>query len=483
MTLSAPENRLFINNEWVAPVDGGSFQTRDPATEEPICDVALAGEADVARAAEAADAAMRGEWGALAPETRAAMIARLGELITEHAEDIAALETRDMGKPIRESRTNMVRSARTFEYYAGAVDKLMGHSIPVGPGALAFTLYEPLGPTAHITPWNYPFANACRSLPTALAAGCTALVKPASVTPLTTLLLGSLCIEAELPPGVVNILPGDGRVTGNALVEHPLVRGITFTGSVPTGKRLASKAAELLKPTVLELGGKNPQVVFEDADLDLALTQTMRGALTNAGQVCTSISRVLVHRSIYKRYVEALEARIQALKIGPGTGDDVDIGPLVSAEHLAEVEHFSDIARNHDKARLVTGGQRPQEFDRGYFFSPTLFDDVTPNMTIAREEVFGPILSVLPFDTEEEALAIANGLALGLTAGVFTQDISRALRFVRRLEAGMVWVNDWFLSPVQAPHGGIKDSGIGREQGMESLLNYTQIKMVGLRSS
>jgi len=295
-------------------------------------------------------------------------------------------------------------------------------------------------------------------------------------------LLGDLVLKAGLPPGVVNILPGDGRVTGAGLVKHPKVRGITFTGSVPTGKRLAADAAERLKPTVLELGGKNPQIIFADADLELALAQTMRGALMNAGQVCTSVSRVLVQRSIYKDYVAALEARISALRIGPGS-EDVDIGPLVSAEHRAEVERFADIAENADRARKVFGGHRPKDMDKGYFFVPALFDEVTPDMTIAQEEVFGPILSVIPFDIEAQALEIANGLALGLTAGVFTQDISRAMQFVRRLEAGMVWVNDWFLSPVQVPHGGVKDSGIGREQGMESLLNYTQTKMVGMRTA
>lgn len=476
-----PENRLFIDNQWVEPLSGRSFTTVNPATEEPICDVALADEADVGRAAEAAHAAMTGEWAEMPPERRGQLIRRMGELIAERTEAIAALETADMGKPLTESRGNVARSVRTFDYYAGAVDKLMGDSIPVGANAIAFTMFEPIGPTAHITPWNYPFANACRSLPTALAAGCTAIIKPASVTPLTTLLLGEIAIEAGLPPGVVNILPGDGRLTGNALVEHPLVRGVTFTGSVDTGRRIAAAAAQRLVPTVLELGGKNPQIVFADADLDLALSQTMRGGLTNAGQVCTSVSRVLVERSIHADYVAALAERMAALKIGPGT-DAVDIGPLVSREHYDEVVKFAEIAEQHDGARRVRGGRRPKGHDKGFFIEPALFDEVTPDMTIAQEEVFGPILSVIPFDGDDEALAIANGLALGLTAGVFTQDVSRAMRFVRKLEAGMVWVNDWFLSPVQVPHGGIKDSGIGREQGMQSLANYTQIKMVGMRT-
>ena len=476
-----PENRLFIDNQWVEPISKESFASIDPATEKTITRTAFAGEADVARAAEASLRAKSGEWGDMSPEHRGRIVARMGQLIAERAEEIAALETADMGKPLTESRGNVVRSVRTFEYYAGAVDKLTGDSIPVGSNAIAFTMLEPIGVTAHVTPWNYPFANACRSLPTALAAGCTAIVKPASVTPLTTLLLGEIAVEAGLPPGVLGILPGDGRVTGAALVEHPLVRGVTFTGSVSTGRQIAAAAARRLIPTVLELGGKNPQIVFADADLESALAHTMRGSMTNAGQVCTSVSRVLVERAVYPRYVEALAERISELTIGPGT-DPVDVGPLVSREHRDAVARFVDVAEYHDGARRVLGGGRPAGMDVGFFFEPALFDEVAPDMTIAREEVFGPILCVLPFDSEQQALEIANSLALGLSAGIFTQDVSRALRFVRQLEAGMVWVNDWFLSPVQVPHGGVKDSGIGREQGMQALNNYTQIKMVGMRS-
>ncbi len=474
------ENRIFIDNEWVETADGNTFESIDPATEEVIAEVALAGPDDVDRAVKSASDAMKGEWGSLPPERRAALIARLGEVIAAHSEEIAALETRDMGKPIRESRANIARSVRTFQYYAGAVDKLLGDTIPTGPSGLAFTLYEPVGATAHITPWNYPFANACRSLPIALAAGCTAVIKPASVTPLTTLMLGDMVLEAGLPSGVVNIVTGDGRKTGAALADHPGIRAITFTGSVETGRRVGRAAAERIVPSVLELGGKNPQIVFADADFDLAIAQTLRGAFTNAGQVCTSVSRVLVERPLAADFVATLEARISALRMGPGM-EDIDIGPLVSSDHLGTVEHCVRIGIS-EGARLVTGGERPKEFDRGYFFKPALFDRVTPDMTIATEEIFGPVLSIIAFDTEEEALAIANGLTLGLTAGVFTRDIARAMRFVRRLEAGMVWVNDWFLSPVQVPHGGVKESGLGREQGMNAMLNYVHVKSVGIRT-
>jgi aldehyde dehydrogenase (NAD+) len=312
-----------------------------------------------------------------------------------------------------------------------------------------------------------------------LAAGCTAVVKPASDTCLTTLLLGDILREAGFPPGTVNIVTGSGSEAGAALARHPLVRAITFTGSVDTGRRIAQYAAEHVRPVVLELGGKNPQVVCDDADMDLALKETLRGAYTNAGQVCTGISRVLVQRGAYAHYVEALRAKVDALTVGPGL-DDPDLGPLVSAAHRRTVMDFVALARS-EGARLVSGGAIPAARERGWFYRPTLFDRVTPAMRIAREEVFGPLLVVLPFDTDDEALAIANGVEFGLTAGIFTRDLDRAMRFVRDVEAGMAWVNEWFQSPVQVPHGGVKHSGIGREQGMVAFGNYLQSKDVAIR--
>lgn len=473
-------NLLFIDNAWVDSSDGARFTTIDPATEEPITEVALASAEDVARAVKSSERALQGEWGRMPPEKRGELLLRLADLIDVRKEEIAALETRDMGKPLRESYANVARSSRTCRYYAGAVDKLEGASFPVGPNGYSFTLHEPLGVTAHITPWNYPFANACRSLPTALAAGSTAILKPASDTPLSTLLLGELCAEAGFPAGVVNILPGSGSVTGAALARHPGVRGITFTGSVSTGQRIAAYAAERIVPTVLELGGKNPQIVFADADIDAALAQTLRGAFTNAGQVCTSVSRLLIERPLYDRYVEALAARLRALTIGNGM-DNPDIGPLVSRAHRDDVARYAAIGRETDNARLVTGGKAPPDRERGWFWEPTLFDCVRPDARIASEEIFGPILAAIPFDGEAEALAIANRLSLGLTAGIFTRDIGRALRLARDIQSGMVWINEWFMSPVQTPHGGVKESGIGREQGMLALANYTQVKTIGAR--
>lgn len=468
----------FIDGAYVKG-HGGLLKAVNPATEETLAAVEQASAEDVDLAVTAAEAALSGPWGRMPPEERGAIIDRLGDEIAKATTELAEVETRDMGKPLRESKANMARSVRTCRYYAGAADKIEGQSIPVGHNGIAFTLIEPLGVTAHITPWNYPFANAMRSLPTALAAGCTAVIKPASDTVLTTLMLGELCNRAGVPKGVVNIIAGSGSAAGASLAKHPKVRGITFTGSVTTGERIAAYAASPVRPTVLELGGKNPQIVFADCDLPQTVMQTVRGAFTNAGQVCTSVSRVLVERSIHDAFVEALSSALKKLSIGDGMTDP-DLGPLVSASHRAEVEGFVAIARDGG-GRLITGGIRPKGLERGFFYEPTLFDHITPDMRIAQEEVFGPLLVVMPFDTDEDALAIANSLSLGLTSGVFTMDVKRALRFVRDLKAGMVWVNEWFLSPVQVPHGGVKESGLGREQGLVALSNYTTVKSVAFR--
>lgn len=471
-------DQLLIDNAFVPPAQGRRFDAVDPATEQVLATLPLADAADVDRAVRAAHRAFA-SWRRTTPAERTKLLLAAAARIEARRDEIARLETLDMGKPLRESLANVTRSVRTFEYAAGATDKLLGQSIPVDARSFNFTHLEPLGVTAHITPWNYPFANACRSLPVALAAGCTAVVKPASETSLTTLLLGDLLREAGFPPGVVNVVTGSGPEAGAALARHPLVRGITFTGSVGTGQRIAQYAAEHVRPVVLELGGKNPQVICADADLDVAIKETVRGAFTNAGQVCTGVSRVLVERPLYGRYVEALRARVDALTVAPGL-EDADLGPLVSRAHRESVMAYAAIAAA-EGARLVSGGGVPEGRERGWFYRPTVFDEVRADMRIAREEVFGPLLVVMPFDTDEQALEIANGVEFGLTAGIHTRDLNRAMRFVRDVEAGMVWVNEWFQSPVQVPHGGVKHSGIGREQGMAAFSNYLQVKDVAIR--
>lgn len=471
-------NQLFIGNAYVAGESGERFDAFDPATEERITTLPAATPADVDRAVRSAHEAFR-SWRLTTPAERTALLLRAAAGIEARRDEIARLETLDMGKPLRESYANVQRSVRTFQYAAGATDKLLGESIPVDARSFNFTRLEPLGVTAHITPWNYPFANACRSVPVALAAGCTVVVKPASETCLTTLLLGEILRDAGFPPGVLNVVTGSGATAGAALARHPLVRGITFTGSVETGRRIAQYAAEHVRPVVLELGGKNPQVVCADADVQLALKETLRGGFINAGQVCTGISRVLVERPLYRDYVEALKARVDALTVGPGQTDP-DLGPLVSAAHRRTVMDYVEIARS-EGARCVSGGCIPPGSERGWYYRPTVFDQVEPAMRIAREEVFGPVLVVLPFDSDEQALAIANDVEFGLAAGIFTRDLDRALRFARDVEAGMAWVNEWFQSPVQVPHGGVKHSGVGREQGLVAFSNYLQVKDVAVR--
>lgn len=471
-------NRLFIDNEYVEAHGAARFDAVDPATGAAITDLPQADEADVDRAVRSAAAAFA-SWRDTPPRGRARLLLRAAALIDARRDEIAALETLDMGKPLRESLANVERSVRTFEYYAGAAERIEGESIPVDARSFNFTLREPVGVTAHITPWNYPFANACRSLPAALAAGCTAVAKPASETCLTTLLLGDILREAGFAPGVVNVITGAGSVAGAALARHPLVRAITFTGSVETGRRVARDAADRVRPAVLELGGKNAQVVCADADFDLALGEALRGAFTNAGQVCTGISRVLVERGIYPDFVEALRAAVDRLTVGNGR-DNPDMGPLVSRAHRESVAGYAAIAAG-EGARLVSGARIPEECGEGWFYRPTVFDEVDASMRIAREEVFGPLLVVMPFDGDDQAIAIANGVEFGLAAGIFTRDLDRAMRFARDIEAGMVWVNEWFQSPVQTPHGGVKASGLGREQGMAALSNYVQVKDVAIR--
>lgn len=470
---------LFIDGARAPAASGRTFATVDPSTEEPLAAVARGGAEDVDRAARAAHAALRGPWGATAPADRGRLLLRLAGLVAASAEELARLETADVGKPLRESRGDVEGVVATLVYNAGAADKMEGATIPLGPGLVDFTLLEPLGVTAHVVPWNFPLGMAARSLAPALAAGCTAVLKPAEQSPLSALRLAELAAEAGLPPGVLNVVPGLGGEAGAALVRHPLVRGVTFTGSAATGRRVMAMAAERTVPVVLELGGKNALIAFADADLDRLVEDLADAAFGNSGQVCSAASRLLVEETVADGLVERLRARAARITVGPGR-DDPDIGPLVSAEQRAKVLGFVGGA-GAEGARLILGGGRPAHLPRGYFVEPTLLDRVAPEARIAREEVFGPVLTVTRFREEAEALAIANATGYGLVAGVHTRDISRALRLARALEAGSVWINGWFIGGQQAPTGGVKDSGVGRERGLPGVRNYLQVKNVGIR--
>ena len=470
---------LVIAGRAVPAASGERFATLDPATETPIVEVARGGAADVDAAVRAAHDAFYGDWRKVTPAARGRILLRLADLVAAHKEELAALETADVGKPLKEARGDVDGVVSTLIYNAGAADKMEGATIPLGPSVVDFTLMEPLGVTAHIVPWNYPLGMAARSLGPALAAGCTAVLKPAEQTPLTALRFAELALEAGLPPGVLNVVTGFGEEAGAPLVRHPLVRGVTFTGSVPTGRTIMAMAAEHTIPVVLELGGKNAVLVFADADLDRVVADVIEGAFENAGQICSSASKLLVEASVADELVERLHARAARITVGPGK-DDPDLGPVVSDEQHERVLGFVTEAKG--SARLVHGGGRPAELPRGWFVAPTILDRVPPEARIAREEVFGPVVTVTRFTAEEEeAVAIANGTGYGLVAGVYTRDISRALRLAQTLEAGSVWINGWFLGGQQAPTGGIKDSGIGRERGLLGVRNYLQVKNVGIR--
>jgi len=465
----------FIDGEWVAAADGDRFDTVDPATGESIAMVAAADATDVDRAVDAARTAFPG-WRDTDPAERGRIVHRVGELIREHREELAAIESADQGKPITQARSDMNGAASYFEYYAGAADKLEGSSVPVGPDQIDFTLREPYGVSAQIVPWNFPGNLFARGVAPALVAGNTTVVKPAEQTPLSALRLAELCVQAGVPDGVVNVVPGFGEPAGATLSSHEDVDTITFTGSVSTGRAIMKAAADTITPVTLELGGKNPAVVFPDADLDRAARWIDRAIFTNAGQVCSAADRVIVHESVHDELVERIVERAESYDLGPGA-DDPDMGPLVSADQFDRVTDYIEVGRK-ENATVAAGGGAP---DRdGYFVEPTVFTGVDNDMRIAQEEIFGPVLTVIPFGSETEAIKIANDVEYGLVGGVFTADVTRAHRFARELEAGNVYVNKWFGDTNQTPFGGYKQSGIGREKGLEALDSYLQTKNVAI---
>jgi acyl-CoA reductase-like NAD-dependent aldehyde dehydrogenase len=370
-------------------------------------------------------------------------------------------------------------AARYFEFFAGIADKIMGNTIPLGPGFLDFTIREPIGVSAQIVPWNYPIQIGARGVAPALAAGCAVVLKPSSEAPMTALRLGAIALECGLPPGVLNVVPGTGAEAGVALAGHPDINQLTFTGSVDVGVEVARLAAGNVVPVVMELGGKSPNVVFADADLDLAAQGVATAIFQNAGQTCSAGSRLLVERGAHRGLVERLSARASGMRLGPGV-DDPDMGPIISQRQLETIERYVEIGRS-EGARVAAGGERPADaaLGKGFFFRPTLLDDVQPDMRVAQEEIFGPVLAILTFDTAEEAAAIANRSQYGLVAGIWTRDINKALGLAARIKSGQVFINTYGAGGgVELPFGGYKKSGYGREKGLESLASYTQVKNV-----
>ncbi len=471
-------DQLFIANEWTPARNGQTFEAINPSTEEILAQVARGGPEDIDDAVAAAREAFEGPWRRVKPEERGRLLYRVARELEARINEFAELETLDTGKPLAHAHGEISGCVRYLDYYAGAADKIHGETIPLGSDYLNYTVREPLGVTAHIVPWNMPLSMVCRSLAPALAAGNTAVIKPAEQTPLTALKFAEIFLDLHFPPGVYNVVPGFGEEAGKALGEHPGIGSITFTGSVETGRNILHSAAEHVKPVVLELGGKSPQIIFADTDLDLAASEVAKGIYSNTGQYCDAGSRLLVDEGVREPLLEKLIQHSRQIKLGEGMNNP-DMGPLVSAEHLERVLGYIDIGRQ-EGANMLIGG-KAEEFERGYFVSPTVFDEVESKMRIAQEEIFGPVLSVLPFSGDEEAARIANDSSYGLAAGIFTQNIDRAMRFASEVQAGYVMINEYFTGGMGSPFGGYKQSGIGREKGLVALDNYTQIKNVVLR--
>jgi len=472
---------MYIGGKHVDALGGDRIETIDPATGKVFADFPAALVDDVDMAVADSKHALHGPWRQMTPIDRGRVLARTAALIRRDAERLSIIETLDSGKPITESRGDIETAATYFEYYAGIADKLQGDTIPLGPDYISLTLHEPVGVTAHIIPWNFPLVTTARGVAPALAAGNTAVVKPATQTPLTAMALADILQEAGLPAGVYNVVTGRGSDIGDALTGHPDVDHVTFTGSVSTGIGVMKTAAERVTSVTLELGGKSPVVVLADADLDAAVEGTLKAIYLNAGQVCSAGSRLVIERSVHAAVMERLVRRTEALTIGPGITAP-QLGPLISAGHRNTVAAYVDGARTRG-IKVATGGGNvdAEGCEGGYFYAPTILDEVSADDTVIQEEIFGPVLSVQLVDSPQEAIAVANDTPFGLCAGIYTRDVAQAFRFARDIEAGQVFINQYFAGGVPTPFGGTKLSGFGREKGLAALAAYYQVKCVTAR--
>jgi aldehyde dehydrogenase (NAD+) len=468
---------LLIDGKRLPPGTGEYSVNINPATEEPIALVAQGSAQDVDTAVKAARAALK-VWNGMRAAERGRILMRFSELLREHQDEIVALESLDAGKPLGAVKRQDVPAAiDTLAYYAGWCDKINGQVVPVRPDALTYTIREPVGVVGAIVPWNFPLMIGMWKIAPALACGCTMVVKPAEITPLSALRVGELALEAGVPPGVLNIVTGKGRVVGDAIVAHPDIDKVTFTGSPSVGRGILQGAAGNFKRVTLELGGKSANVIFADANIDNAVRAAASGIFFNTGQVCSAGSRILAHRDVYDEVVERLAARAQGIKVGDPNERETTMGPLVSAAQMKTVLDYVEIGRN-EGASIVTGGERIGQ--KGFFVEPTVFANVEHEMRISQEEIFGPVASVVRFDDEEDAVRIANGTAYSLAAGVWSADIGRVHRVAHALRAGTVWINTYGYTDVRLPWGGSGDSGFGREHGDVAIENFTEPKAIWL---
>jgi aldehyde dehydrogenase (NAD+) len=471
---------VFIGGQWRAAASRETLPLTNPSDGTQLAQIARGTAADIDAAVAAAHAALAGDWGRLTAAERGRVLLRISAKVLEQADELARLEALDVGKPLKQGRADAVALARYLEFYGGAADKVHGETIPFANGYTALTIREPHGVTGHIVPWNYPMQIIGRSVGAALAMGNACVLKPAEEACLTALAFAHIAHDAGLPAGALNVVPGLGEEAGAALSAHPAVQHLSFTGSVAVGQLIQAAAAKNTIPVTLELGGKSPQLVFADADLDAALPFLVNAGIQNAGQTCSAASRILVDRSIYDMVLARMAGRYRSLRVGPAI-NDLDVGPVVSARQRDIVERYLGIARDSGLAIAAQASIVADAPKGGFYVRPTLVSQVPPQHALAQEEIFGPVQVLIPFDGEEEALSIANGTAFGLVAGVWTRDGSRALRVAKRLHCGQVFINNYGAGGgIELPFGGVKHSGHGREKGFEALYGFSTLKTIAI---